>query len=309
LNRQTGTSEHNKTLMRRATYASVAIASVLIVIKLVGWVMTGSLSILASLIDSALDAIVSVINLLAVRYSLTPPDPEHRFGHGKAEPLVGLLQVGFICASAIFLVVHALERLRFTVEVTHADIGIAIMLVATVLTAVLVLYQRHVVRVTQSTVIATDSLHYLTDLLTNLSVLAALALSFYGWSNVDAIVAMFIAAFIFFSAIAIGVKSFQQLMDHEIPADEKAKLLSLLNTKPEILGIHDLRTRESGQNRFIQMHLDLDENLSLLEAHQIVDMIEEEVSQLIRGADVIVHPDPVDPKNPRTPRQAKEFNS
>ena len=125
--------------MRRATYASVAIASVLIVIKLVGWVMTGSLSILASLIDSALDAIVSVINLLAVRYSLTPPDPEHRFGHGKAEPLVGLLQVGFICASAIFLVVHALERLRFTVEVTHADIGIAIMLVATVLTAVLVL--------------------------------------------------------------------------------------------------------------------------------------------------------------------------
>ena len=287
--------------MRRATYASVAIASVLIVIKLVGWVMTGSLSILASLIDSALDAIVSVINLLAVRYSLTPPDPEHRFGHGKAEPLVGLLQVGF-------MVVHALERLRFTVEVTHADIGIAIMLVATVLTAVLVLYQRHVVRVTQSTVIATDSLHYLTDLLTNLSVLAALALSFYGWSNVDAIVAMFIAAFIFFSAIAIGVKSFQQLMDHEIPADEKAKLLALLNTKPEILGIHDLRTRESGQNRFIQMHLDLDENLSLLEAHQIVDMIEEEVSQLIRGADVIVHPDPVDPKNPRTPRQPIEFN-
>ena len=97
-------------------------------------------------------------------------------------------------------------------------------------------------------------------------------------------------------------------MDHEIPADEKAKLLALLNTKPEILGIHDLRTRESGQNRFIQMHLDLDENLSLLEAHQIVDMIEEEVSQLIRGADVIVHPDPVDPKNPRTPRQPIEFN-
>ena len=309
MNRQGIASERNKLLMQRATYAAVATAFVLIVIKLVAWSVTGSVSILASLVDSMLDAIVSVINLLAVRYSLMPPDKEHRFGHGKAEPLVGLVQVGFICASAVFLILHSLERLRFSIEVKQAEVGIAIMLVASLLTIALVLYQRHVVRVTHSTAIAADSLHYLTDVLTNLSVLVALLLSLYGWTNIDAIVAMFIAVFILFTAMQIGTQSFQQLMDHEIPAAEKEKLLALIESKAEILGVHDLRTREAGQRRFIQMHLDLDENLSLLEAHRIVDAIEYEVSQLIRGADVIVHADPVDPENPRTPNQPVEFNS
>lgn len=300
--------QRNQTLMRRATYASVAAAAVLIVIKLVAWMFTGSVSILASLVDSMLDAIVSVISLLAVRYSLTPPDAEHRFGHGKAEPLVGLVQVGFICASAVFLILHAFERLRFSIEVKHAEVGVGIMLVATLITLALVLYQRHVIRITRSTAIAADSLHYLTDLLTNISVIAALILSFYGWSNVDAIVAMFIAVFILFSAMHIAVQSFQQIMDHEIPAEEKAKLLALVEGNPDILGIHDLRTRQSGQRHFIQMHLDLDEGLSLLAAHRIVDDIENQVRKLIPGADVIVHPDPVNPLNPREPRHPPEFN-
>ncbi|MBT8149638.1 MAG: cation diffusion facilitator family transporter, partial [Gammaproteobacteria bacterium] len=242
------------------------------------------------------------------RYSLMPPDAEHRFGHGKAEPLVGLVQVGFICASAVFLILHALERLRYAIDVKHADIGLAIMLVATALTIALVLYQRHVIKVTRSTAIAADSLHYLTDVLTNISVIAALLLSFYGWSNVDAIVAMFIAVFILLSAMQIGIQSFQQLMDHEIPGDEKQKLLDLVESQPAILGMHDLRTRQSGQKRFIQMHLDLDRDLSLLEAHRIVDDIERRVRELIPGADVIVHPDPVNPAAPRIPRHPPEFS-
>ncbi|NNC55354.1 MAG: cation diffusion facilitator family transporter, partial [Pseudomonadales bacterium] len=171
--------QSNERLMRRATQAAVLTAILLIIIKLVAWSITGSVSILASLVDSMLDAVVSLINLLAVRYALTPPDSEHRFGHGKAEPLVGFVQVGFICASAIFLVLHAVERLRLSMDVQHAEVGIAVMLVATVITSALVVYQRYVIRQTRSTVIAADSLHYLTDVLTNISVLAALILSLY----------------------------------------------------------------------------------------------------------------------------------
>lgn len=292
----------NERLMRRATNAAVLAALVLIVVKLVGWSITGSVSILASLVDSMLDAVVSLINLLAVRYALTPPDTEHRFGHGKAEPLVGFVQVGFICASAIFLILHSYERLRNSIDVERAEVGIAVMLVATVLTVGLVLYQRYVIRRTRSTAIAADSLHYLTDVLTNVSVLAALVLSLYGWHNVDSIVAIFIAIFILFSAMKIGVQSFHHLMDHEIPDSEKAKLLEVVHNAPEVLGMHDLRTRQSGQRCFIQMHLDLDQNLSLAEAHRIVDRIESEIAAQIEGADVIVHPDPVDPDNPRTPQ-------
>ncbi|MBT8140393.1 MAG: cation diffusion facilitator family transporter [Gammaproteobacteria bacterium] len=287
--------------MRRATHAAVLTAALLIIIKLVAWSITGSVSILASLVDSMLDAVVSFINLLAVRYALTPPDSEHRFGHGKAEPLVGFVQVGFICASAIFLILHAFERLRHSIEVQHAEIGIAVMVVATALTIALVVYQRHVISRTRSTVIAADSLHYLTDVLTNLSVLAALILSFYGWDNLDAIIAIFIAIFILFTAMKIGVQSFHHLMDHEISEEEKARVLELIHNTPEVLGMHDLRTRQSGQQRFIQMHLDLNQDLSLREAHEVVDSVENRIRQLIEGADVIVHPDPVDPENPRTP--------
>ncbi|MGB5325531.1 MAG: cation diffusion facilitator family transporter, partial [Pseudomonadales bacterium] len=299
----------NEQLMRRATHAAVATAMVLIVIKLVGWSITGSVSILASLVDSMLDTVVSFINLLAVRYSLTPPDTEHRFGHGKAEPLVGFVQVGFICASAIFLILHAFERLQQSIEVEHAEIGLAVMVVTTLATIVLVVYQRYVIRRTRSTVIAADSLHYLTDVLTNLGVILALLLSLYGFNNVDAIVAILIAIFILFSAMKIGVESFHHLMDHEIPDHEKAKLLELVHETPEVLGMHDLRTRQSGQRCFIQMHLDLDENLSLAEAHRIVDAVENRIAAAIEGADVIVHPDPVDPANPRTPGQPSSFNS
>lgn len=283
----------NEYHIRLATYASVSVALTLICVKSLAFIWTDSVSILASLVDSLMDSVTSIVNLFAVRYSLMPADKEHRYGHGKAEPLAGLIQVGFICASAIFLFVRAIERFQNPDELAQMEAGLGIMFFSIFLTALLVIYQRRVIRLTRSTAISADSLHYVTDLLTNVSVVLALFLSLYGWIRADAFVAMGMSVFIFYSALSIGYDSFQQLMDHEISEEEKNKVLEIAQAHPKTLGVHDLRTRRSGRQTFIQMHLELDRNLLLLEAHEIADEVEEAIGHLFPEAEVIVHQDPV----------------
>ncbi len=207
--------------LRIATYASVATAVVLVSMKLGAWLMTGSVSILASLMDSLMDSAASALNLLAVRYSLMPADKEHRFGHGKAEPLAGLAQAAFISGSAVFLILHAVERLRFPRAVEEVGIGVAVMVVSIVLTALLLLIQRRAIQQTQSSAIRADALHYATDLLTNLTVIVALLLSKYGWVWADSAMAMSVAIYIFYSAARIGYAAVQQLRDREPGAETK----------------------------------------------------------------------------------------
>ena len=190
----------NATLLQRATYASVATAGTLIAAKLAAWAMTGSVSILASLVDSAMDALASFINLLAVRYSLQPADSEHRFGHGKAEPLAGLAQAAFISGSAVFLVLHALDRLRYPHVLEDIGVGVGIMLFAILMTLGLLAIQHRVVRATGSTAIRADALHYASDLLTNLSIILALFLASLGWTWVDPLFAIGVALYIFGSS-------------------------------------------------------------------------------------------------------------
>jgi len=286
-------------LMRLATYASTATALILIVAKLVAWLMSDSVSLLATLIDSCLDALASLLNLFAVRHALMPPDRQHRFGHGKAEALAGLGQATFIAGSAAFLFLEAVGRFLRPVEIQAVGTGVAVMIFSIAATLLLMTFQRHVIRKTGSTAIKADALHYKTDLLVNGSVIVALLLAVYGWAGFDAVFGLAIAFYIIYSAWEIVREALDHLMDKELAAEDRDRIKQIARRHPEVRGMHDLRTRQSGTTVFIQLHLELDDKLTLLQAHRIADEVEAELMQAYPGAEVIIHEDPVSLKEPQ----------
>lgn len=289
---QSGTIDSDR-LMRRATYASVTVATVLIVIKVVAWVLTGSISVLSSLLDSLLDALASLVNLFAVRHALTPADREHRFGHGKAEPLAGLAQAAFIAGSALLLLVEAIRRLGAPQPVEHGEVGIAVMAISIVLTVALVAYQRHVVSRTGSVAISADRLHYAGDLLLNGSVIVSLVLSgWLGFGFADPLFGIAIGVYILVSAFRIGRSSLDLLMDRELPDERRAEIREIVLRHPGVRSMHDLRTRSSGLSVFIQFHVELDADISLRRAHEISDAVEADVLKAFPNAEVLIHQDP-----------------
>lgn len=280
-------------LMRLATIASVAVAAILIVVKFGAWLYTDSVSLLSTLIDSLLDAAASLVNFFAVKQALTPPDREHRFGHGKAEPLAALGQAAFITGSAVFLVFEAAHRFYDPQPVVNSDVGIAVMVFAIVMTFGLTRFQAYVVRKTGSLAIKADSLHYLGDLLINGAVIVALVLvSQLGWVYADPLFGMGIAAYIVYNAWLIARDALDMLMDRELPNEERARIRDLVVRHPDVLNMHDLRTRSAGRMLFIQLHLELDGGLSLYRAHEIADEVEAELMAAFPGAEVIIHQDP-----------------
>lgn len=280
-------------LMRLATYASVSTAILLVTTKFGAWIATDSVAMLSALIDSALDVLASLVNLLAVRKALQPADQEHRFGHGKAEALAGLGQAAFISVSAVFLLFQATRRLASPEALENSGIGIAVMVLAIVATLALVIFQRYVVRQTGSLAIAADSLHFRSDLLLNASVIAALILSAsFGWRSADPIFAIGIAAVVLFSAWRILRMAFDTLMDREFSDDLRERIRSITLSHPEVRDMHDLRTRKSGTNSFIQLHLDLAVDISLLRAHEIADAVEAKIKETFPEAEVMIHQDP-----------------
>lgn len=285
--------DRNAGLLRGATYASVAVALVLIAGKIAAWLLTGSLSVMASLVDSLMDLAASAINLVAVRWSLQPADKEHRYGHGKAESLAGLAQASFIAGSAFFLVVHAVERLRNPTPIHAAQTGVIMMVIAMSITLVLLAYQHYVIRKTNSSAIRADALHYATDILTNLGTIAALVLAGYGWSGLDPVIAIAIAGYIFYSACRIGYEAAQMLMDRELPPEIREQIRQIAQSPPQVKGVHDLRTRQSGQTMMIQLHLELEDNVPLIQAHGIGKAVEKEILRSWPRSDVMIHQDPV----------------
>jgi len=280
-------------LMRAATYASVAVAGTLVVVKLAAWLFTDSVSLLSTLIDSLLDAAASMINLLAVRHALTPADREHRFGHGKAEPLAALGQTAFIAGSAVFLVIEAGHRLFAPRPVLHVELGIGVMILAIVVTFALTRFQAHVVRKTGSVAIKADSLHYLGDILVNAAVIVALLLaSQFGWFIADPLFGIAIAGYILIVAWRIARGAFDMLMDRELPERERARIRRIVLEHPSVIDMHDLRTRTSGRKTFIQVHIELDGDLSLYRAHDVADEVEASLHAAYPGAGVIIHQDP-----------------
>lgn len=280
-------------MLRIATMASVVTAIVLILAKLGAWLLTDSVSVAASLIDSTMDAFASGINLLAVRYSLQPPDEEHRFGHGKAEPLAGLAQATFVGGSAAFLVLHAIHKLRHPLPMEHLEIGIGVIAFSILATLGLLAIQRYVIRKTGSTAIKADAFHYATDVLANLSVIAALLLSLSGWSGLDPIFGIGIALYILYGAWHIGYEAFQLLMDHELPSADREHIKQIALAHDQVHGVHHLRTRQSGQTRIIQLHLDLDGRIALAQGHAIAAEVEAAIKKSFPEADIVMHQDPV----------------
>ena len=280
-------------LMKLATYASITVAVTLISAKLLAWGMSGSVRLLATLIDSMLDALASLINLLAVRHALSPADKEHRFGHGKAEALAGLGQAAFIAGSAGFLLLESSRRIVNPEPLESYTAGIWVMAFSIVLTLVLLRFQKHVILKTNSTAIKADALHYRTDIMVNASVIVALILSVQGWAGFDALFAIGIAFYILWSAWGIVVQAFDHLMDRELPDDDRERIKAIANSHKDVRGLHDLRSRQSGTAMFFQLHLELDDELTLLQAHQISDEVEFSILKGFPGAEVLIHIDPV----------------
>jgi ferrous-iron efflux pump FieF len=288
-------AEESARLMRSATYASVSVAGTLIVIKTIAWLQTGSVSMLGTLVDSILDAAASIINLFAVRHALTPADEEHRFGHGKAEALAGLGQAAFIAGSAVFLLFEAVNRLIHPQPVVNSTLGIVVLVFSIVATLGLVGYQRFVVKRTNSLAIDADSFHYKGDLLVNLGVIAALAVSqFMNWPYADSLFALTIGAYIMYGAWNIFVGAYDQLMDREMSDEVRAQIRAIVMAHEQVREMHDLRTRTSGTDSFIQLHLELDGDMRLHRAHDIADEVEAEIRAAFPAAEVIIHQDPAE---------------
>lgn len=278
--------------VKLAAISSSSVALILIIIKFYAWLVSDSSAMLASTTDSVLDLFASLMNIVILRFALAPADKEHKFGHGKAESLAGLVQAAFVLGSAILLIFNGVERTINPRVIVQSNIAIGVTVVAIVLTLALVLFQRFVIKRTNSVVINADALHYQSDLLMNFGVLIAIVLSQGYWLQADGVFTIAVALYLLFGAGNIIYQSVYQLMDHELSDEEREQIKTIVLAHKQALGLHELRTRQAGAQRFIQFHLELDDNLSLFEAHQIGDEIEANICKVLSPCEVFIHQDP-----------------
>ncbi|MBN9343737.1 MAG: hypothetical protein BGO76_01510 [Caedibacter sp. 38-128] len=279
--------------VKYASYASVAVACILIFVKFFAWHVTGALSLQASLIDSLLDGLASLLNMFAIRQAHRPPDAEHRFGHGKIEAIGALAQSIFIFGSASWLLYEAGNRFIHPESLEKAEVGLWVMVFSVVLTLALVLYQKHVFKKTNSIAIHADSIHYESDLFINISVIIALLGStFPGMTLLDPLIGAGIAGYILYTAWKVAAQSFDILIDREFSQEDRQKIIQLVLSHPQVLNYHDLRTRSSGTQKFIQIHLEMDGSLTLKAAHNVSHEVILKVQQAFPHTEVLIHEDP-----------------
>lgn len=293
-NNNSNNLKRNRQLQRVASYASLLVALVLIAAKLWSYMATNSVSILSSLVDSVLDMLASAITVVAVYYSLRPADHEHRFGHGKAEGLAALLQSIIVIISAAYVFKEAVDRIINPQTITSPLIGLGVMGLSITLTIALVAFQRYVVRTTGSLAIAADSLHYRADLLVNLGIAATIAIA--SWTNLkllDPLTGCIIAAYIVYSAFGIASDALDVLLDKELSAQDRERIRAIAEQHPAVHGFHDLRTRSGGTIQFIQFHLELAPQTTLLESHRILDEVEDQIHAAFPRCEIIIHADPL----------------
>jgi ferrous-iron efflux pump FieF len=283
----------NAQLMRNAAWVSVFFSVFLIAIKLAAYFLSHSVSVLAALADSGLDLFTASLNLVAIRSALTPADEEHRFGHGKAEPLAGLAQGAFIAASALFLVVQSINRFIEPEPVEKGSVALGVMIVSLFAAIGIVIYQRRVVAKTGSVAISADSMQFIGDIATTAGVIVALILSAgLKWEKADPIIAMLVALALVWSAWSVFRQSYDQLMDRELADEDRDKIAAIVRAHPEVRSLHDLRTRAAGIHAFIQFHIELDPQMNLQRAHEVSDVVEGEIRKAFPNAEVIIHQDP-----------------
>ena len=285
--------DERSALSTRAALASVTMGVLLLGLKAWGAAATGSVAMLGSLADTALDLLASVVTLFGVRIAAQPADRDHRFGHGKAEALVALVQVIVISFSAVGIAWRSVDRLVNRAETSNAELGIGISLVAIVATLALTTYQKHVVRRTGSVAIATDHLHYRSDMLLNGTVIVALVLDQYlHLRGTDAAFGLLLAVWLAWGAWKGSKHALAQLMDEEWREAERAEFLAEAAKFPELAGLHDLRTRSSGTHRFVQFHVWVPGEWTVRKAHDRMDPIEEALQKCFPNTEILMHFDP-----------------
>ena len=281
------------TLTTRAALASIAVAVFLVLLKSYAAWHTGSVAMLGSLADTALDLIASIVTLVGVRFAAMPADDDHRFGHGKAEALAALAQVVLISISALGIAWRAIDRLGSNAQTEGLELGMGVSMVAIGATFALLAYQRHVIKRTGSVAIETDHVHYQSDLLLNLAVIIALVLDqMLGWRMADPLFGIVIAAWLMFGAWRAASRSIDQLMDKEWPAAKRHAFLAAAADYPELVGLHDCRTRTSGAHDFVQFHVWVPGGWTVRQAHERMDKVEEALQARFPGTEILIHLDP-----------------
>ena len=285
--------ERSARLRRLAATASLSLAILLSLAKLAAAMATGSLAVLSSLIDSISDVVASGITFASVRIAVKGPDRGHRFGHGKVESLSALAQAAMIAGSGGYVLMDGIQRLTSPRPIEETPLGIVVMVGDMVATLALVMFQRHVLRQTGSQAIAADNLNYMGDLATNFAVILSLLLAGIGdlaWA--DPLIAIGIAAFLIWRAFGLGRRAVDTLMDRELPRDEREAIKEIIRGHPEVRDLHDLRTREAGGTRFIEVHIELDADMPLRDVHDITDAVEAELQAAFPDVEIIIHPEP-----------------
>jgi ferrous-iron efflux pump FieF len=278
--------------MRWATRASVAVATTLVATKAVAWWASGSVAMLGSLADSTLDLAVLLVTLFAVRTALVPPDDDHRFGHGKAEALAGLFQAAIMSGSSVFLLLESVQRIADPAPVSQSALVMGISGLAIVLSFALVMFQSYVVRHTGSLAIAGDHLHYKGDLLLNLSVIGAAWATASGFPMADGIFGIMIAAYILYGAYDIVRPAIDMLMDRELLDGERERIFNIVMENPDVVGLHELKTRLSGRDFFVQMHIEVDGTMEVSRAHMVTSELEATIGEAFPGSQIFIHVDP-----------------
>lgn len=292
-------SSREAKLLRRVTTASVAVAILLILLKLTATLSTNAISMMASLIDSTMDLFASLVTLFAVRIALQPPDEDHRFGHGKAEPLAALAQATFIAGSGVFLFIQAAQRLLNPQPLETAGLGISVMLISMLATAGLLIFQRYVIAQTNSPAIKADAAHYGSDFVVNAATIAALWFTQQGAHWVDPLFGAAVGAFILFGAWRVGRAALDQLMDRELLDGTEEKIRGLALSHPAIQAVDHIRTRMAGRTPTIQLYVYLADDTALNTVHQIGDEVVEKIQEIFPEADILLHEEPMTAYKPR----------
>ncbi len=284
--------QNSNNLMRLATRAAVTVATILVLTKAYVWWLSGSVALLGSLTDSLLDLAASLVTLFAVKTAIAPADEDHRFGHGKAEALAGLFQSAIMGGSALFLFLESGKNLWHPVVVEASDLVIRVSVLAIFLSLLLVSFQAYVIRKTKSLAIQGDHLHYTGDILLNIGVMAAAYASARGYLYADGIFGMMIAGYIVYGSIGIARPAINMLMDREMPDEDREAIFNMALGNPAVRGLHELKTRLSGRDIFIQMHIEVDSKITVSEAHFISDEVEGVIGEHYPDAEIIIHIDP-----------------
>jgi cation diffusion facilitator family transporter len=287
-------AEENRAKTSAARLSIIAAAFLIALKSLTGW-LTGSISVWASLLDSTMDIFASVINFIAVRAASRPADEDHAYGHGKAESLAGLFQAAVITVSGVYLIWEAVARLLNPPETRSEWVGVAAMFVALVVSIALVKRLRRVARQTESLALKSDAVHYVTDIYTNAGALLALLITLLtGWRRADPLFSIIISLAILWSAITVAREAIDVLMDRRLPLDVDEKVALVINRYREqgVLGFHDLRTRRSGSQNFIDLHLEVERHKGFEEAHDLTVSVLRAIEAEIPRTRVQIHTDP-----------------